>query len=417
MLTVVEALKAVLERAGPLPPRRNTLRDALGCVLAEEVVAEGDLPPFDKALVDGYAVRAADLGGSETVLRVGEEIPAGRTPSRPLAPGEAALIMTGAPLPPGADAVVMIEQTRSRPDGWVSIEAGPVISGQNRLPRGREMRAGDVLLRPGEVLHAARIGLLASVGRTEPLVVPRPRIAIVPTGDELVEPGREPGPGQIRNSNGPLLEALARTCAAEAETMPIAPDEPRELREALRRGLAADVLVITGGVSAGNRDLVPEALEALEVGRVFHKIRLKPGKPLWFGVGPARPDGAPGTLVFGLPGNPVSGVVGFLLFVRPALEALRGRDPTPDREGIGPYRLASAFEHRGDRPTYHPSRVVADADAPAGDRRGVRVQPLDWAGSADLRTVAQADGFAIFPAGDRSFAAGEAIGFLPLPGT
>jgi molybdopterin molybdotransferase len=406
VLTVDEALKSVLDRAGPLPPHRHPLRDALGCVLAEEVIADGDLPPFDKALVDGYAVRVADLRVPETALRVGEEIPAGRTPSRPLAPGEAAPIMTGAPLPPGADAVVMLEQTRKRPDGWVSIVAdGPIRTGQNRLPRGREMRAGDVLLRPGEVLHAAQLGLLASVGRVEPLVIPRPRIAIVPTGDELVEPGRAPGPGQIRNSNGPMLEALARSCAAEAEALPIAPDEPGELRAILRRGLQADVLAITGGVSAGNRDLVPEALEDLGVGRVFHKVRVKPGKPLWFGVGPARDDGGPGALVFGLPGNPVSGVVGFLLFVRPALEALRGRVPV--REDAGAYRLASAFEHRGDRPSYHPARLG----------RADLVQPLDWAGSADLRTVALADGFAIFPAGDRSYAGGEAVGFLPLPRT
>jgi molybdopterin molybdotransferase len=413
MLTVDEALKAVLDRAGPLPPRRRPLDEALGCVLAEEVGAEGDLPPFDKALVDGYAVRAADVDGPGAALDLGEEIPAGRTPSRPLAPGEAALIMTGAPLPPGADAVVMIEQTRRRPDGRVDIEGGPVRSGQNRLPRGREMRAGDVLLRPGEGLHAARIGLLASVGRAEPLVVPRPRVVVVPTGDELVEPGRAPGPGQIRNSNGPLLEALARACGAEAEARPIAPDDPRALGEALRRGLAADVLVITGGVSAGNRDLVPGALEALGVGRVFHKVRVKPGKPLWFGLGPARDGGGPGPLVFGLPGNPVSGVVGFLLFVRPALEALRGRDPVADRAGAAAYPLASAFEQRGDRPTYHPARLVGDG----ADRRAVRVRPLDWAGSADLRTVAGADGFAIFPAGDRSYAEGDAVGFLPLPGT
>jgi molybdopterin molybdotransferase len=410
MLTVDEALKAVLDRAGPLPARRLPLRDALGCVLAEEIIADRDLPPFDKALVDGYAVRAADMDGPGTMLRVGEEIPAGRTPSRPLAPGEAALIMTGAPLPAGADAVVMIEQTGKLPDGRVAFEAGPVAPGQNRLPRGREMRAGDVLLRPGAILHPARLGLLASVGRPEPLVVPRPRVAVVPTGDELVEPDREPGPGQIRNSNGPMLAALARTCGAEVETLPIAPDDPQGLREVLRRGLPADVLLITGGVSAGNRDLVPGALETLDVTRVFHKVRVKPGKPLWFGVGPRRGDEGPGTLVFGLPGNPVSGVVGFLLFVRPALDALRGRGPDSGRAEAGLYRLTSAFQQRGDRPTYHPSRLVAEPE-------GVRVEPLDWAGSADLRTVAQADGFAIFPAGDRGYAAGEAVAFLPLPQT
>jgi molybdopterin molybdotransferase len=402
MLTVGEARREVLGRCRPLPGRSVRLADAIGSVLAEEVAADLDLPPFDKALVDGYAVRSADLAGGAGRLRVVEEITAGRTPGRPLAAGEAAAIMTGAPLPEGADAVVMIEQTRRDGDD-VIIDGGPVAPGQNRLTRGREMRAGEVVLRRGERLNAPRLGLLASIGRTEVRVIPRPRVAILPTGDELVEPDRVPGPGQIRNSNGTLLRALVGD--PPAEVLPIAPDEPEGLRRLLARGLEADVLLITGGVSAGNKDLVPETLEALGVERVFHKVRLRPGKPLWFGVGPRDGD-RPGPLVFGLPGNPVSGIIGVLLFVRPALEALQGREPE-DRV-LARQPLAIPFVHRGDRPTYHPARRVFNGS-------DLAIEPLDWAGSADLRTVARADGFALFPAGDRSYAAGEPIDYLPLP--
>jgi molybdopterin molybdotransferase len=399
MLSVDEALRAVMERSAPLPPRLRPLGEVLGCVLGEEVAADIDSPPFDKALVDGYAVRSGDLAGPDRRLVVGEEITAGRTPTRPLGPREAALIMTGAPLPPGADAVVMLERT-CREDSAVLVEEPAVPAGANRLTRGREMRAGEVVLRPGTCLTPVRIGLLATVGRRDVSVVPRPCLCVVSTGDELVEPDQVPGPGQIRNSNGLMLTTLAESRGAEVETLPNVPDQPQPLAEALRRGLQSDVLVITGGVSAGTRDLVPETLERLRVTRVFHKIRLKPGKPLWFGVGPPRGDG-PGTLVFGLPGNPVSGVVGFLLFVRPALEALAGRAPRQD--GLCQLRLGSSYVHKGDRPTYHPA-VYRDG----------LLEPLPWAGSADLRTVAAADGFAVFPPGEHSYAPGDVVAFLPL---
>src|SRR5512135_632277 len=411
MLTVEEALQLVMERSTPLPAARRALSEAAGCVLAEDVVADLDSPPFDKALVDGYAVRSTDLLGGDRWLRLGEEITAGRTPTRPLGPREAAAIMTGAPLPPEADAVVMHERTRREGDR-VFIEDPAVAPGRNRLRRGREMEASDVVLRRGERINPARLGLLASVGRSEVVVIPRPRVAVVPTGDELVEPDHVPGPGQIRNSNAVMLRALAVEAGAEAEALPITPDDPDHLAETLRHGLEADVLVITGGVSAGNRDLVPETLERLGVVRVFHKIRLKPGKPLWFGVGPARGD-APGPLVFALPGNPVSGVVGFLLFVRPALDALAARPARAAEAERAP--LAIPYQPARDRPTYHPARWTErrlDAGSHQVDRRAL--EPLDWAGSADLRTVAQADGFAIFPEGDHAYEVGEIVDFLPL---
>jgi molybdopterin molybdotransferase len=406
MLTVEEALDAVLIRCAALPGQRRGLAAALGCVLAEDVSADLDLPPFDKALVDGYAVRSADLDGThvDSRLRIVDEITAGRMPDRPLGAREAAAIMTGAPLPAGADAVVMLEKTR-RDGDFVVVDDAVVAPGKFRLGRGRELKAGDVVLRRGECLNAPRLGVLASVGRSEVLVVPRPRVLVVPTGDELVEPDQVPGPGQIRNSNAVTLQALAAASGAEAGALAIAPDDPGQLRAALEQGLSADLLLIAGGVSAGTRDLVPETLERLNVTRVFHKVRLKPGKPLWFGVGAVRGDGR-GTLVFGLPGNPVSGIVGFLLFVRPALEMLAGRAATAI---VAPklLPLSGPFQQTGDRTTYHPAQLMCE------DGR-LCIAPLDWAGSADLKTVAQADGFAIFAAGDRTYRQGEIVGFLPL---
>jgi molybdopterin molybdotransferase len=406
MLTIKEALDAVLEHARPVPATRELTVQALHCVLAEDVAADIDLPPFDKALVDGYAVRSTDLEGTDRWLRLGEVIPAGKTPSRVLGRGEAAVIMTGAPIPSGSDAVVMHERTERQGDR-ILVDEPAIRPGQNILRRGGEMLAGDVVVARGSIITPARVGVLASVGRTLVKVF-RPRVAIVPTGDELVEPEKVPGPGQIRNSNALMLEALAIDEGASVETMPVAPDEPARLRQALEAGLGVDVLIITGGVSAGQRDLVPAMLEAIGVRRVFHKVSLKPGKPLWFGVGPPRAESA-GTLVFGLPGNPVSGLVGFLLFIRDALAVMAGK-PARGRK-ILEARLTRGFTHRGDRPTYHPARLVEGLDGHSG---GLFLETLDWSGSADLLTVAQADGFAEFSAGDREYAPGEIVGFLPM---
>jgi len=407
MRTLEEALADVVAASTPSPPELDTIESVLGCVLAEEIRADIDLPPFDKALMDGYAVRSSDLAGSDRTLRIGETLTAGRTPSRPLGAREAAIITTGAPLPPGADCVVMLEKTRTA-DGEVFIDQEDVRPGQNRLLRGREMKAGDVVLTRGTRLTPPAIGLLASVGRAKVSVVPRPRVAVVPTGDELVEIGQVPGPGQIRNSNSFMIQACASEAGAVAESFPIARDEPDSLYRELERALSRDILLISGGVSAGHLDLVPMTLERLGVRRVFHKTRLKPGKPLWFGVGPER-DGRPGALVFGLPGNPVSGLICFLLLVRPAI-ALRAGQPMPPSKEVEA-RLARGFTHRGDRPTYFPARRV---ESSGEGMNGLTISPLDWAGSADLRSVALADGFAVFPAGDREFVEGEIVRFLPF---
>ena len=407
-LTVAEATALVLGRARPGPARRVPIARAVDRTLAEPINADIDLPPFAKATMDGYAVRAADLAAPGThALRALAAILAGQAGEPPVGPGEAAPIMTGAPLPPGADAVVPVERTRvdpAEPDQVLLDLPAVVPPGQFVLPRGREMRQGDRLLDVGTRLGPASIGLLAAVGRADVVAIGPPSVAIFPTGDELVAPDRTPGPGQIRNSNGPLLAALVNGWADRAATeFPPIPDRAETLRATLGPPLAAwDVLILSGGVSMGVMDLVPAALLDLGVEPVFHKVAVKPGKPIWFGVGPARPDGRPGALVFGLPGNPASCVVGFLLFVRPALDALAGRGARP--AAVEPTRLAVDFEHRGDRPTYHPAALGPDG-----------VRPLAWAGSADLRTVALADGFAAFPAGDRRYRAGDEVGFLRLP--
>ena len=405
LLSVESAVQLVLHQARPLPPRLTPLLDALGLILAESIVADIDLPPFAKALMDGYAVRSVDLSEpGEHRRRVVVEILAGQVSDRRIETGEVARIMTGAPLPPGTDAVVPVERTRIDPNdsSHVSLQLDrPVLAGQSRLERGRERRRGDTLLNPGTIIRGGSVGLIASAGRAAIQAIPRPSVAIVPTGDETVPVAQIPGPGQIRDTNGPMLAALVRAWGAtDVVRHPSVPDQPEALTAVFERELRdVDVLIISGGVSAGVKDLVPACLVAAGVESIFHKVAVKPGKPIWFGVGPRRSDDRPGTLVFGLPGNPASGVVGFLLFVRPALEALAGRGARPST--IEPAFLGAAFTHRGDRPTYHPVRV-----------EGQRVFPLDWAGSADLRTVALADGFAQFAAGDREYPVGSPVGLL-----
>jgi molybdopterin molybdotransferase len=398
MLSVDEALRLVLDHAEPLPPVSTPLADALGRVLAEPIISDIDSPPHDKSIVDGYAVIAADIAAAGVELSILEEVTAGASPTRTVEPGTATRIMTGAPLPAGANAVVMIEQTNIVGQR-VAILQSPVKAGQNIMRRAAAMSRGQQVLATGKRLRPIEIGLLAEVGRTQISAVPIPSVAVVPTGNELVEPAAVPRFSQIRNSNGPMLVALARQSGAQAQDLGIARDDPRELARILEAGLASDVLVISGGVSAGVLDLVPNILRELSVEQLFHKVNLKPGKPLWFGL---RQQGAGNrTLVFGLPGNPVSSLVCFELFVRPAIETLRGLPPTglPRMSA----RLSADHQQRGDRPTYWPAALHENA-----------VTPLGWRGSGDLRTLTDANCLAHFPAGDRRFHKGEPIDVLLL---
>ena len=414
MLSVADALALVLQHAQALAAVQLPPASALGGVLAADVISDVDSPPHDKAIVDGYAVcsaawgQAAELAASGAepcvTLEVLEEVTAGQLPRCQVTPGTAARVMTGAPIPPGADAMVMVEQTSFTPGGpaglgRVAIHARPVTPGQNIMPRGASFRRGDVAIARGAVIRPIEIGVCAEVGCLSATVVPRPTVAILPTGDELVPPECMPGPGQIRNSNGPLLKACAEQAGAQVVDLGIGPDEASGLGERMARGLEHDVLVISGGVSAGVSDLVPGVLRSLQVRQVFHKIQLKPGKPLWFGV---RDTARQRALVFGLPGNPVSSLVCFALFVRPALDALAGRAPL-ERSTLA--ELTADYTQHGERTTYHPARLVGGPDGP-------RVTPLSWRGSGDLRTLVDANALAIFPAGSRQYAAGEVIRVL-----
>lgn len=397
MLSVSDAQAIVLRHAEALPPVTTPLNTAaLGLVLAENVASDVDSPPYDKALMDGYAVRSADLPTGSGTLAVTEEITAGQTPKRGVGRGEAARIMTGAPVPAGADAVIMVERTELLEDARVQISDKPPQPGQNVLPRGREMRAGEVVLAAGSVLRPQELGLLASVGRVEARLIPPPQVAVLSTGDEIVDAPERPGPGQIRNGNGPMLMAQVARAGGVPRYLGIACDTLDSLLPLVKQGLRANVLVLSGGVSAGKLDLVPGVLQQLGVAAHFHKVEMKPGKPVFFGSRGA-------TLIIGLPGNPVSALVCFELFVRPALRRQRGH------ADAGPLlvqaRLAEDFAYRCDRPTYHPAQLETRDS-------GLHVRPVPWFGSPDLRGVLPANAFVVLPPGEHRHLAGQVFQVL-----
>jgi molybdopterin molybdotransferase len=402
MISVAEARESILNRLKPLAAERISLSPSvLGWVLAEDVASDLDLPPRDKAMMDGYAVRRADLPEGRGTLKVIEEITAGRTPQHSLGAGQAARIMTGAPVPTGADAVVMVEYTRLTDDSRVTIEDKPAPVGQHIMPRGREMRSGEIVLNSGLVLGPVALGLLAAVGRTEAMLVPAPKVAVIATGDELVEAGTKPEGAQIRNSNGPMLAAMVARAGGRQNYLGIGRDTREELRALIERGLQSDVLLLSGGVSAGTLDLVPGVLQEAGVAAHFHRVAMKPGKPIFFGTGPR------GTAVFGLPGNPVSSLVCFELFVRPALRKLGGHmsfSTEPVRAS-----LAVDFRHRSDRPTYHPALLE---ETPAGRT----IRPVAWLGSADLKALAHANSLVLFPPGEGTLGAGQTFDVFALNG-
>lgn len=399
------AVTLLLGRAAPLTPTAVPIHDALGLVLAEDVISRVDSPPFDKALMDGYAVVADDLAGGAAELLVLAELTAGDMPRHRVVPGTATRIMTGAPLPDGADAVVVLEDTDSLTAGQrqvVRVSHGPVSVGKHVLRRGTLLRRGETVLRSGRRLSAVDLGLLAEAGTGEVRVHPRPQVAVLATGSELVAAGQIAGPGQISNSNGPMLCGLVTQAGGQSWDLGIGRDDPAELRALIRRGLESDALIVSAGVSTGDHDFVPRVLADLGVEQVFHGVRIKPGKPCWFGV---ATRGGRQTLVFGLPGNPVSCLVCFELFVRPALGRLAGKENNELRRRQ--LRLAAEFRHRGDRPTYYPARLCQESG-------GDRVEPLAWQGSADLRTLAGADALVLFPAGERRYSADELVTVLML---
>ena len=397
MLSVEEALDLVAKHCSPLAPRRVPLGEAAGLVLAEDIASDVDSPPHDKAMMDGYAVRSIDRQPERQIL---EEIAAGSVPHFSLKPGTASHIMTGAPLPDGADAVVPVEQTELVSASTVRLQQVAPARGQHVLPLGASMRAGDVVVRSGAVLRPIEIAILAETGHSSVLVIPRPRLAILPTGNELVAVREKPGPGQIRNSNGLMLVAAGTRAEADATELGVARDTHDDLTQSIQQGLAADVFVLCGGVSAGKFDLVPRVLAELGVEQVFHKIALRPGKPLWFGI---KKAGERNVLVFGLPGNPVSSLVCFELFARPAIAALAGRG-FAQRSSVRA-KLNHAYDHAGHRAAYLPARLDD-----RGSEKSVVILP--WQGSADLATLAQANGLARLPIEKRRFEPGDMLDVL-----
>jgi molybdopterin molybdotransferase len=324
VLTVEQARAGVLERVMRLEPERVPVLESLGCVLAADIVSDIDIAPFDNSAMDGYAVRAADTTGASeqapVTLHVVDHIAAGSMPRAVVGVGQASRIMTGAPVPEGADAIVMVEYTQGlelggSTGGTVALTRAARLGDHIRL-LGEDVRAGDTVLRAGEVVNAASVGLMASLGTSMPLVYPRPRVAIVSTGDELVGLEDVPGPGKIRNSNSYSLAAQVLAAGGVPHILGIARDNEADTRALLGRAPEFDLMVTTGGVSMGDFDVVKAVLEQLGA-MDFWKVAMRPGAPQTYGTIGDTP-------FFGLPGNPTSTMVGFELFVRPAIRKMRG---------------------------------------------------------------------------------------------
>jgi molybdopterin molybdotransferase len=393
LLSLDEALDRILERTRPLSSEAISAGDAAGRVLAEPAVAAVDLPPFPSSAMDGFAVRSGDTPGT---LPVAFRVAAGSPALEPLRAGAAAGIATGGVVPEGADAVVPIELVAER-DGHVEIPR-TAAPGAHIRPRGGDARVGEVVVESGTRLGAAQIGALAAAGVATVVCGSRPRVSVLATGSELRAPGESLAPGQIFESNRAAVAVVLEAAGAIVDAQPVIADEANAHREALERGLESDVLVTTGGVSVGPHDLVREAEANLGVEEVFWGVAVKPGKPLAFGV---RGD----TLVFGLPGNPVSSLVGALLFVRPAVLALQGHaHPRPELEAG---RLAAPLRRNEGRDEFVRARRSFDAD-------GARLEPVSGQDSHMIVRAAAADALVHVPRGRGELAVGTTVRYLAL---
>ena len=402
VLPFEQALEEVLTHARSLAGVRRAERAELlagaGRVLAEQVVADRDQPPFDRATRDGYAVRAGDVGGA---LRVVGAVRAGESwMGAALAKGEAIEIMTGAPLPSGADAVVMVEHT-TLVEGLLRVEAGRSLRvGENVVPRGAETHAGNVVLPVGRVLGAAEISVAASCGLAEVRVFARPHVAIIATGDELVELDEPMEAWQIRNSNSYALAALVDAAGGVGERLAIARDSLGELRAQVAEGREADLLLLSGGVSMGKYDLVEQVLREFRAEFFFTGALIQPGKPIVFGRLPAQNGW---TYFFGLPGNPVSTQVCFHLFVAPMLRALAGR--TEIAPQFVEARLAEDVKGGARVTRFLPAELTGGWD-------GVAVRVVGWQGSGDVVANARGNGYVVLPAGVEAFPTGLTVRVL-----
>lgn len=403
VLSFEEARRVVEQHASAVAPRGTEevpLLEANGRVLAETITADRDFPPFRRATRDGYALRSADLRKVPATLHMVAEIKAGASPvagAIKIASGQAASIMTGAPAPDGADAVVMIEYT-SRAGDKVVVERA-VSPQENIVPAGAEGRAGDVLLAPGVRIDHSRIAVTASVGKAQLTVFRRPRIAVLATGDEVVDITAVPGPSQIRNSNSYSLAAQVGAAGGEPVLLPVAPDEAKGLAPLLEQGLSADLLLLAGGVSMGKYDLVEQVLEEFEAEFFFTGAKIQPGKPVVFGRArvPREISAAP-VYFLGLPGNPVSTMVTFDLFAKPMVQALAGM--APESLVFLSAQLTREIKTKTGLTRFLPAKL-------AGEFGDARVELAPWEGSGDIAATARANSYIVIPPDRDRIAAGE----------
>ncbi|MBZ5678623.1 MAG: molybdopterin molybdotransferase MoeA [Acidobacteriia bacterium] len=406
-----EARHLVEERAVQLLPGQTESVDLLGAaarILAEPVLADRDIPPFPRSTRDGYALRAEDLERLPATLDVIAEVRAGQNPEEipsQMTRGQAASIMTGAPVPMGADAVVMVEYTTRQGDR-VEVTRGASI-GENIVPTGAEARQGALLLTVGTRLNDAAIALAASVGKSQLKVYRRPRVAVLTTGDEIVAIDRAPGPTQIRNSNSYSLAAQIQQAGGEPTVLPIAPDEPQRLRQLIEEGLQSDLLILTGGVSMGRYDLVEQVLADLRAEFFFTGAKIQPGRPVVFGRVPCGADTPvrqkPAAYFFGLPGNPVSTMVTFELFARPMLEALAGMSPR--KLAFLHARLKSEIRVKTGLKRFLPAVL-------SGEFENSEVELVAWQGSGDIAATARANCYIVVPPDRERIAAGEWVAVM-----
>ena len=404
MISIEEAFELIDANVAALGTETVALADAVGRVLAQPIIADVNSPPHTKSVMDGYAVMSADIT-SGVQLKVLETIIAGDNPMKEMTTGTCSRIMTGAPLPAGSDAVVMVEMTETvETDGesFVRINLDNIDAGRHVMQKASSFGKGETIFAVGHHVRPLDIGLLAEVGAHHPLVNRCATACVLPTGNELVDSSELPGEGQIRNSNGPMLVALLQDRGIQTTNLGIGIDDSDELRAKIAEGLQSDLLILSGGVSAGTMDLVPEVLQESGVVELFHKVKIKPGKPIWFGK-LERSNGMT-TYVFGLPGNPVSSLIGFRLFVVAAIRKINGYPLL--RERTVSAILAEPHEARGDRPTYWPGHWQDD------ERPSRQVRPLRWMGSSDLRALGTANALIYFPADKSLYLEGETVQVL-----
>src|SRR5947209_6698786 len=411
ILTFEDAWQLVIEHAEEqraLERERRTapLLECLGRVLAENIYADRDLPPFARATRDGYAVHSQDVKDTPTVLKVAGEIRAGGD----VPPGfthlknmQAVCIMTGAPVPDGADAVVMVEYTQALGEGVRVLRS--VAAGENVVTRGTEAHKGALLIEQGTLISHAHVALCAAVGKPTLSVYAKPRIAILPTGDELVALETQPAENQIRNSNSFSLAAQVIAAGGEPVQLPIAADQPTRLRELISRGLETDLLLLSGGVSAGEYDLVEDVLSEFSAEFLFTGVQIQPGKPLVFGRVRSPHSPSSWTYFFGLPGNPISTMVTFALFARIMVQALSGALPTRLRGTRA--RLAKTVHTKIGLTRFLPARL-------SGSWNDSEVELVKWQGSGDIAAFANADCLLVVPPDREQFEPGELMTVLPL---